>query len=129
MDVVKKMRFLFNSNYILCPLKSQRIKNVIEGELPLLPLIFCKLDSLQNSIYYYFREGLQNLLFPEEVCFDKKTGDYRTMCVNLIAERIAVSSRTYGNGETKRDCDFTRQSRIVELPNQDSNPDRQNQNL
>jgi hypothetical protein len=69
---------------------------------------------LWNGGDYGFRQGLQNLLFPEGVSFNKKTGDYRTMRENVIAERISVFSGTCGKGDTKRDCDFHQQSRIVE---------------
>ena len=34
MDVVKKMRLLFNSSYILAPLQTQRAKNLTEEEQP-----------------------------------------------------------------------------------------------
>ena len=82
--------------------------------MPRLLLIFCKLDSLWNGGDYGFRQKLQNLLFPHGVCFDKKTGNYRTMYVNIIAERIAAMSATYSDAHKKRDCDFHQQSRSVE---------------
>ena len=69
-----------------------------------------------NGGDYGFRQGLQNLLFPEGVSFNKKTGDYRTMRENVIAERISVFSRTGGKGDIKRDCDFHQQSRSVAQP-------------
>ena len=82
--------------------------------MPRILLIFCKLASLWNGGDYGFRQKLQNLLFPHGVCFDKKTGNYRTMYVNIIAERIAAMSATYSDTHKKRDCDFHHQSLYVE---------------
>ena len=82
--------------------------------MPRILLIFCKLASLWNGGDYGFRQKLQNLLFPHGVYFDKKTGNYRTMYVNIIAERIAAMSATYSDTHKKRDCDFTHQSLDVE---------------
>ena len=84
--------------------------------MPRILLIFCKLASLWNGGDYGFRQKLQNLLFPHGVCFDKKTGNYRTMYVNIIAERIAAMSATYSDTHKKRDCDFHQQSHSVAQP-------------
>ena len=77
-------------------------------------LIFCKLAGLWNGGNYQFRQKLQNLLFPHEVCFDKKTGNYRTSDVNIFAKLISSISIDYRDLDKKRDCDFYQQSRLVE---------------
>ena len=82
--------------------------------MPRLLLIFCKLGSLWSGGDYGFRQKLQNLLFPHGVCFDKKTDNYRTSDVNIIARLIASISKDYNDGNKKRDCDFHQQSRLVE---------------
>ncbi len=96
-------------------LVSDKLSN-LPRTMPRLLLIFCKLGSLWSGGDYGFRQKLQNLLFPHGVCFDKKTGNYRTMYVNIIAERIAAMSATYSDAHKKRDCDFHQQSRFVAQP-------------
>ena len=94
-------------------LVSDKLSN-LPRTVPRLLLIFCKLASLWNGGDYGFRQKLQNLLFPHGVCFDKKTGNYRTSDVNILARLIASISMDYRDLYKKRDCDFHQQSRLVE---------------
>jgi hypothetical protein len=58
MDVVKKMRLLFNSSYILAPLQTQRAKNLTEEEQPHL---------FYNPIWKKFFQD--TILYSNHQCF------------------------------------------------------------
>ena len=54
------------------------------------------------------------MLFTAPICYDKITGDYRTLEVNALAEIIRSIATNSEAGQTKSDLDFSSKSLDVE---------------
>ena len=83
--------------------------------------IFCNLGSYWQRGDFAARQKLQKLLFRAAISYDKSTGDYRTMEVNVVADVIHTITRICRERQTKSDCDFTLQSLDVETTQRLSN--------
>ena len=83
--------------------------------------MFCNIGDYWQRGDYVFRQKLQKIMFPEGVSFDKNTGDYRTMEVNVVADVIRAITRDCRERQTKSDCDFHLQSLDVEKQHELSN--------
>ena len=92
---------------------NEKLSN-ISKTLPQVMLFFCNLGSYWEHGDFAARQKLQKLLFRAAISYDKSTGDYRTMEVNVVADVIHTITRICRERQTKSDCDFTLQSLDVE---------------
>ena len=75
----------------------------------------CNIGSYWQRGDFATRQKLQKMLFPAPICYDKGTGDYRTLKVNALAEVIRDIATGYGDEHTKSDLDFSSKSLDVEM--------------